>query len=213
MPDLFSKYEGYLNRFIPLKADTKANKLVIEKIRNGDKAELETIYKAHKIEFITWLTSKYDCSEDEAKDVYQFAVITFYDNIQSEKLSDLSSSVKTYLFAIGKHKILEQKKAAVKFTHKLDEQLIETPDVGKWDDEMYEDSLQLVEKCLEKLGEPCKSLLELYYYHGMSMDEIASRMNYKNRYTSKNLKYKCVNRLRRIFLEELKKQKYKNYES
>jgi hypothetical protein len=36
------------------------------------------------------------------------------------------------------------------------------------------------------------------------MEEIADKMNYKNRFTSKNLKYKCVNRLRRLYLEELK---------
>ena len=121
----------------------------------------------------------------------------------------MSSSIKTYLFAIGKHKILEEKKASVKFIPKIDDQIPDIPEVGKWEDEMYEESLQLVESCLEKLGEPCRSLLELYYYHSMSMEEIADRMNYKNRFTSKNLKYKCINRLRRIYIEELKKQNNK----
>jgi RNA polymerase sigma-70 factor (ECF subfamily) len=209
MPEFFSRYQGYLYRFNPLRTETKANKLVIEKIRNGDKTELEVIYKSHKFEFISWLTNKFNCSEDEARDVYQFAVMTLYDNIKNEKLLELNSSVKTYLFAIGKHKILEQKKASIKFIPKLDDQIPDVPDVGKWENEMYEESLQLVEQCLEKLGEPCKTLLELYYYHSMSMEEIAERMNYKNRFTSKNLKYKCINRLRRIYIEELKKQNNK----
>jgi RNA polymerase sigma-70 factor (ECF subfamily) len=209
MPLFFSRHKGYLNRFNPLRTETKANKLVIEKIRNGDKTQLEVIYKSHKFEFISWLTNKFKCSEDEAKDVYQFAIMTLYDNIRNEKLSELTSSVKTYLFAIGKHKILEQQKASIKFIHKLDDQISDVPDVGRWENEMYEESLQLVETCLEKLGEPCRSILELYYYHSMSMDEIAERMNYKNRFTSKNLKYKCINRLRRIYIEELKKQNNK----
>ena len=68
--------------------------------------------------FISWLTNKFNCSEDEARDVYQFAVMTLYDNIKNEKLLELNSSVKTYLFAIGKHKILEQKKASIKFVPK-----------------------------------------------------------------------------------------------
>jgi len=209
MPEFFSRYQGYLNRFIPLRTETKTNKLVIEKIRNGDKAQLEVIYKSHKFEFISWLTNKFNCSEDEARDVYQFAIMTLYDNIRNEKLIELNSSVKTYLFAIGKHKILEQKKASIKFIPKLDDQIPDVPDVGKWENEMYEESLQLVENCLELLGEPCRSILELYYYHSMSMEEIAERMNYKNRFTSKNLKYKCINRLRRIYIEELKKQNNK----
>ena len=114
MPDIFSRYEGYLNRLNPLRTEAKANKLVIEKIKNGDKAQLEIIYKSHKFEFISWLTNKFHCSEEEAKDVYQFAVMTLYDNIRNERLSELSSSIKTYLFAIGKHKILEEKKASVR---------------------------------------------------------------------------------------------------
>lgn len=207
MPEIFSKYQGYLDRFNPLRTEAKANKLVIEKIKSGDKRQLEIIYKSHKFEFISWLTNKFNCTEEEAKDVYQYAIMTFYENIKSERLSELNSSVKTYLFAIGKHKILEQKKASVRFMPKLNEQVVDVPEVGKWENEMYEESLQLVERCLEIIGEPCKSLLELYYYHNMSMEEIADRMNYKNRFTSKNLKYKCINRLRRTYLEELKKQK------
>jgi RNA polymerase sigma-70 factor (ECF subfamily) len=205
MTKIFSKYKGYLDRLNPLSSETNEDKVVIEKIRNGDKRQLEAIYKAHKVEFVNWITGQYHCSEDDAKDIYQFAIITFYDNIRTEKLSVLNSSVKTYLFAIGKHKALEQKKASVKYRYLQEGQELPIPDIGKWDDDLYEESLQLVEKCLKQLGEPCKSLLELYYFHGLSMDEIADKMNYKNRFTSKNLKYKCVNRLRRLYLEELKK--------
>lgn len=205
MTNFFSKYKGYLDRLNPLSSEQITDQVVIENIRNGDKRQLEAIYKAHKVEFVNWITGQYHCSEDDAKDIYQFAIITFYDNIRTEKLSVLNSSVKTYLFAIGKHKAMEQKKASVKYRYLQEGQELPIPDISKWDDDLYEGSLQLVEKCLEKLGEPCKSLLELYYFHGLSMDEIADKMNYKNRFTSKNLKYKCVNRLRRLYLEELKK--------
>jgi RNA polymerase sigma factor (sigma-70 family) len=205
MTKFFSKYKGYLDRLNPLSSEQITDQVVIEKIRNGDKRQLEAIYKAHKVEFVNWITGQYHCSEDDAKDIYQFAIITFYDNIRTEKLNVLNSSVKTYLFAIGKHKAMEQKKASVKYRYLQEDQELPIPDISKWDDDLYEESLQLVEKCLEKLGEPCKSLLELYYFHGLSMDEIADKMNYKNRFTSKNLKYKCVNRLRRLYLEELKK--------
>ncbi len=202
---IFSKYAGYLRELNPLRSEPKNDLVVLEKIRNGDKAQLEVIYKAHKIEFVKWMGHQYQCSEDDARDLYQFAVITLYDNIKTEKLSELNSSIKTYLFAIGKNKFLEQKKEEVRYYRQMEEDPLEMPDIGKWDDELYEDSLQLVEKCLEKLGEPCKSLLELYYFHSLTMDEIAEKMKYKNRQTSKNLKYKCVNRLRKIYLEEYRK--------
>ena len=62
--------------------------------------------------------------------------------------------------------------------------------------------LGMVETCLEQIGDPAKSLLELYYYHGMSMEEIAQKLGYKNSSTVKNLKYKFLNRLRKLYNEQ-----------
>lgn len=201
----FSFLKGYLRPLSPLKAEsTNSDPLILESIRNGEKAQLENLYKAHKQEFINWVTGKYSCGNEEAKDAFQFAIITLYENLRSRRITELNSSIKTYLFSIGKHKILEQYKASVRYSLKFEEETVEIEDINKWDNELYEESLQKVEKCLDKLGEPCKTLLQLYYYHGMSMDEIAERMQYKNRLTSKNLKYKCINRLRKIFNEEIR---------
>jgi len=60
----------------------------------------------------------------------------------------------------------------------------------------------MVERCLHLLGDPCKSLLELYYYKRLSMAEITEAMEYKNVDTTKNLKYKCIKRLRKLFEEQ-----------
>jgi len=71
---------------------------------------------------------------------------------------------------------------------------------------MKEADLQMVERCLQLLGDPCKTLLELYYYKRLSMAQITSSMDYKNVDTTKNLKYKCIKRLRRLFEEEINKR-------
>jgi RNA polymerase sigma-70 factor (ECF subfamily) len=196
---------GYLRKYNPLKSDQKQTSMVVERIKGGDKTQLESIYKAYKFEFIAWITRNYSCTEEEAKDVYQFAILTFYDNINKGRLVELQSSIKTYLFAIGKNKILEYKKVASRFQSKDENEIADIPEIDNWDTDLREKNLSLVERCLEKLGDPCKSLLQLYYYHGMSMDDITDKMEYKNRLTTKNLKYKCINRLRKIYLEELKK--------
>ena len=202
----FFNYKGYLKSILPLRSETNAEKVVLESIRNGDKTQLEALYKAHKLEFINWVSTKYGCSSEDAKDAFQFAIITLFENLRANRIKQLNSSIKTYLFAVGKHKILEQQKSAIRFTHKLNEDITEFEDIYKWDNDLYEQALRVIEVCLEKLGDPCKSLLQLYYYHGLSMDDIAEKMQYKNRLTSKNLKYKCINRLRKLFNEEIKKQ-------
>jgi len=181
--------------------------VIIEEIKNGDNNQLAVIYREYRSEFIAWITSNYSCSRDEARDVYQVSILALHENILNNKLQQFQSSIKTYLFAVGKNKFLEFKKSDARFIRESDSSTIDLEEVSTWEYEEKEQKLQVTEKSLEKLGDPCKSLLELYYFHGMSMEEIAGRLSYKNSTTAKNLKCKCLVRLRKIFLEELDKVK------
>ena len=174
---------------------------VIDKIKSGDEDQLAAIYKEHRSEFLFWVTKYYRCDLEEAKDAYQFSILTFYENIANNKLVTLRSSIKTYIFAIGKNKILEKKKGDTRYARDYDEIDIPMEEVSEEVQEKEMD-LTLAEQCLEQLGDPCKSMLELYYYNKMSMEEITITLNYKNANTAKNLKYKCMNRLKRLFEEE-----------
>jgi len=178
--------------------------LVLEKIKNGDKSQLDAIYNNYKPEFISWITRQYRCETEDAEEYYQYAIVTFYDNIISNKLTKLECSIKTYLFAIGRNKFLEKTKSNLRVLPNINnnQQIMNLTETEEVDHELKERQLQTVENCLEKLGEPCRTLLELYYFNKMSMEDIAAHLNYKNSDTSKNLKYKCLNRLRKLFREE-----------
>ena len=63
---------------------------------------------------------------------------------------------------------------------------------------------QLMEKAMQALGEPCKSLLESYYLSKKSMVEIATDFGYTNADNAKNQKYKCLMRLKKIFFDQYK---------
>ena len=67
--------------------------------------------------------------------------------------------------------------------------------------EEKEELLQMVERSLAQLGDPCKQILEKFYYHHKSNVDIAEELDYKNADTVKNLKYKCLQRLKKIFKE------------
>lgn len=171
----------------------------LDKIRNGDQSQIEAIYNNHRSEFISWIVKLYHCPCEDAGEIYHYAVTAFYENVISNKLMVLDCSVKTYLFAIGRKKYLENLKSQKKFNRSYDEHsLINLPDVQKTDALIKEQRLECVERALDKLGEPGRTILELYYYHGKSMEEIADLLKYKNSATAKNLKYKCLQRLKKI---------------
>ncbi len=171
---------------------------LIERIRQGDKNPLADVYKTFRTEFLNWATAHYTCTREEARDIYQAVIITLYDNIQNRKLEQLNGSIKTYLFAIGKYKILELRRAEKKFDLQTQVEELELTDVKDWEKEKKENDLYRVESAMQQMGEPCKTMLELYYLHGMSYEELAKHLNYKNSDTIKNLKCRCLTRLRQL---------------
>lgn len=172
---------------------------VIDKICSGDREVLNTIYREYRSEFISWVVRQYNCSQEEAKDVYQTSVLILYENIVSRKLTTLTSSVKTYLFSIGKNKIREYKKGQNRLISEPNETMFETAPDETEQQELLEEQLKVAAQSLEELGNPCAQVLKHFYYDRLSMEEIAEKLNYKNKETAKNLKHKCLKRLRKIY--------------
>ncbi len=167
---------------------------VLTALRNGDLAALDSVYIEHREEFLAWITRTYGCTMEDAKDIYQVSTLLLYENAVSGKLVSFSGTLKTYLFAIGKNKAREWARQKQRF---VQEQLMEPEAEGAVDDDK-ETLFRMVEHGLEQLGDPCRELLKLFYFQKKSVEEITAALKYKNRDTTKNLKYKCLNRLRKI---------------
>ena len=177
----------------------KADNEIIRDIREGNKATLESLYNKFRGEFIKWVTKCYHCHEEDGKEAYQLAFFIFYQKIMKGELTHITSSIKTYLFSIGKNKIFENQRYHNKWRFDLDDQLVKD-NVSELQDELIEkeEKLNLIEKGLEDIGEPCRSLLMMSYYQQKSMTEITGELGYKNADTTKNLKYKCLQRLKKM---------------
>jgi RNA polymerase sigma-70 factor (ECF subfamily) len=175
---------------------------LIQKLRAGGQTELGMIYEEHRSEFLGWIAKEYQCSPDDCQDIYQMTILIFYDNIKQGKLEHLVSSVKTYLFGIGKNiarETLRREKRHVPIQQEkyLKHQLIDEPAETR-DDANF----SRAQTALEKLGQPCQRLIELFYYEKKSIAEITDTLHYKNPETAKNQKCKCMARLRKLFEQE-----------
>ena len=62
--------------------------------------------------------------------------------------------------------------------------------------------LQKITYLLQQMGNPCKAILEYFYYEKKSMQEIANALNFKNTNVAKTKKNKCLNRLRGLVQTE-----------
>jgi len=169
---------------------------LIERLKQGDEQLLQEIYRENRLPFIHWIMKQYTCELEDAKEVFQLSVVTLYDNIVNGKLQSLSSSLNTYLFSIGKNKMREWKRSQQKIDYQQNEFLFNH--IGEAETTNQKEQLfSKVDEGLKKIGEPCKTLLELVYYNRLSMQLISTKMNYKNADTAKNAKYKCLQRLKK----------------
>jgi RNA polymerase sigma-70 factor (ECF subfamily) len=168
---------------------------LLDSIRNGDEEGLVRIYRSCRTEFLSWAQKKYNLAPEVAADHFQDAIIKCYENIRNDKLMVLTSSFKTYIFAIAKNLILNTLNQSSFMSSGL-EKLTENHKVEILDELQHKERQRLVGELLEKTGEPCKSILRMFYFNGFSMESIASRLDYKNENVVKSTKIRCINDLK-----------------
>lgn len=173
--------------------DLEENQL-LEKLRNGDEAVFECIYVQYRNEFLSWSASRYPLDETTLLDLYQDAVASLFLKVRENQFDPSRSSVKSYLFGIAQNFVCNQLR---KPNHGLSGNC-ELEDAS--DKEFYYPApqeeeryyQQKLEEILKKLSNSYRQLLELYYIEGCSMQEIASRLGYRNKDAVKATKYRCI---------------------
>jgi RNA polymerase sigma factor (sigma-70 family) len=146
-------------------------------------------------------------TEQEAKDVFQDAIIAFYERAQQADFV-LTCKIKTYLYAVCRR--LWLKRLAEK--RRFDVTIAEGDVFEGLEDEMgevleSEISFERMQLSLQALGEPCRSIIEDFYIRDFSMDLIREKFGYTSADNAKNQKYKCLQRLKKLFFEDHWKEK------
>jgi RNA polymerase sigma factor (sigma-70 family) len=169
-------------------------KEVFERIKNGDEKALEVIYKKY-YRMMTKLVVTNSGTEEEARDVYQDALVVFWQKARSGNLV-MTAKISTYIYSICQNlwrKELDRKKRLTN----------EEKDGSQTMDLESPEREKIIAKCLDQLGETCRKVLMYYYFDEMSMQEIAEKLGFANTDTAKTKKYKCKQKL-----DELVKAQY-----
>ncbi|MFT7018981.1 MAG: RNA polymerase sigma factor (sigma-70 family) [Cyclobacteriaceae bacterium] len=167
---------------------------ILERISRGDERVLDYMYQKN-FRMMANMVLKNSGTEDDAKDVYQEALIVFWRKAASGSLV-LTSKISTYLYSI----CLNQWRKELDRRSRLSR---EEKDGTAYQTHEENQNYEIIVGCIETLGDPCKSILMYHYFDGLSMTDIAEKMNFANTDTAKTKKYKCKKRL-----DALVKQQY-----
>ena len=174
-------------------------------LATNDKKAVETIYREN-YNMVQSLIINNNGSADDAKDIFQEAMIVLYEKVRSGTF-ELNCQIKTYVYSVSKRLWLKKLQQSSRYSPPIEDQEASVP----VDDEIAEHEkrdaeFEMMDKAISSLGEPCKSLLEAYYLQKQNMQVIAANFGYTNADNSKNQKYKCLMRLKKIFFAHYKNE-------
>lgn len=175
-----------------------------------DSEALSIVYKRHKSYCINFMKSMYN-DYDEIKDIFQDAVIVFYENLNTDGFT-LTCSMQTYLNSICRNQILKRINFSKRYDVKTADDKSEfLENITDWFDDgmdVYNERVNVMKDILKEMKETsskCYDILVRFFYQNQTMDKIAADLDYTNADNAKNQKYRCQEKLRTEVFKRLQK--------
>jgi RNA polymerase sigma factor (sigma-70 family) len=178
----------------------------IEGLRTGDDTILRALYKKY-YNIVLKIVVNNSGSSEAAQDIYQETIIVLLENAKKPGFT-LSCQLQTFIYSIAKRLWLKQLRDHGHFAALEEDNDIAADVTDEVNEHLRKESeIEKMSQSLELLGEPCKTIIKDFYVHRLSMEDISEKFGYTNADNAKNQKYKCLQRLKKLFFE------YKNTES
>lgn len=181
-----------------LKATTKySDEELVSAIRSekGINEAILYLYQQYSESTSSFIASK-GGSRQDGEDIFQETVVAFINIVQAGNFRK-EATVKTFLISIAKNIWFNEirKRQSTGNREKIFEDNREIIE-----DDISHHIADLEKKkhfrtLLDKMGEPCRKLLLLFYYENLSMKELVEHLPYENEQVVRNKKYKCLKQL------------------
>jgi len=171
---------------------------ILDRLYKGDYKAFKFLYEHYGM--VENYILKNNGSKEDAKDIFQNALVVFYENIQKPEFT-ITSKISTYLYSISKNLWLKKmtRNKEDLYSNSLKSIYINSSKIEA--EELLEEPLdisQYLANILKKLGNPCKPLIVCFHFDKLSWDEIALKLNYKTAHAARNQKYKCFLKIRKM---------------
>ncbi|HVE60755.1 MAG TPA: sigma-70 family RNA polymerase sigma factor [Chitinophagaceae bacterium] len=178
-------------------------KSLLQGLGQHDRKAIETLYKEN-YNIIQALILNNNGTAEDARDIFQEAMIVLFQKVKSGSF-ELNCQIKTYIYSVSRRLWLKRLQQQNKFNLSNDR----PEDVVIVEEEIEEQEkrnteFDMMEKAMNNLGEPCKTLLDAFYLKKKTMLEIATAFGYTNAENAKTQKYKCLVRLKKLFFSQYK---------
>ena len=183
-----------------LSSSVPTDREVVLGILNNSEEALNKLYIGYFPMVLQFILNN-NGNEDDAKDVYQEGIIVLYNKIKGGDF-ELSSKLKTYIYSVCRRiwlKKLSQQSRKSNELSDFNEPIDVETDVAQHEEK--DQQFEKMQSALLHLGEPCKTIIQDFYINNLSMQEICEKFGYTNTDNAKTQKYKCLQRLKKLFFQ------------
>lgn len=178
-------------------------KELLEGLASNNRQVIEAIYRDNYPMVQAFILNN-NGNSDEAGDIFQEAMIVLFEKAVSGSF-ELNCQLNTYIYSVCRRlwlKRLQQLKRYSNLVETVEDSVPVDEDIEQH--EKHNADFIIMETAMNKIGEPCKSLLDAYYIQKKNMQEIAAEFGYTNADNAKTQKYKCLVRLKKLFFAQYK---------
>ena len=142
---------------------------LIKQIANGDRLALDALYRRHGVRLYRFLLRRIN-NETTAEDIVSDV---FFDVWGQAGRFEGRSSASTWLFAIARFKALSVRRERQHLELGQAEAMIEDPSDDPENLMLKADKGKIIGRCLNMLSVLHREVIDLVYYHGRSIEEVA----------------------------------------
>lgn len=174
---------------------------IIQALQSGRTDVLEALYACHRQDFFQWAGRRFRAGRQDFEDAWQDAVIAFYEQVTSGRLTALRHSVRTWLFGVGYKRLLQNNRKMKRFfwQDSVDQALLKDAQLAgfQWDESSAEEQA-LLEKSMGALSPQCREILVQRFYEEKKIPEIREALNYSSENTASATLSRCLRKLKDI---------------
>ena len=184
-----------------LKSTTPTDSEIVFGILNNSENAIKRLYVAY-FPMVMQLIINNNGTADDAKDIYQEAIIVLYNKIKKGDF-ELNSKLKTFIYSVCRRLWLKRLSQMNRYGGDIRDFQEYLPVEDEVEQQSERDiQFNKMQSALQSLGEPCKTIIEDFYIHNRSMQDICESFGYTNADNAKTQKYKCLQRLKKLFFQQ-----------
>lgn len=162
---------------------------------------MEELYALYRESFFRWAGKRFNANRQDFEDAWQEAVTAFYLQVSSGKLVSLRHEVRTWLFAVGYKRLLNnnRKLKRILWRDHIDEALQQDAFQPEWL-EKHETSAnrESLKSAMKAMSSQCREMLVQRYFLEQSLEEIQQNWELNSANTTSATLSRCLKRLKEL---------------